>query len=110
MGGSVQDTSIAAAQLEAEKKYASFFRVTITSGTSVAAPTDSAFATQFGRAPIEHDQLVVTNTATTPDTQAAYVRGSSSWGSAVDNFMSGDLIVDGSIGADHLTVTSLAGN
>jgi hypothetical protein len=105
---SVQDTAIATAQQEAEVKYASFFRVTIASGTSVAAPSDSAFTTQFGRAPIEHDQLVVTNTATTPDTQAAYVRGSSAWGAAVDNFMSGDLIVDGSIGADHITVTSLS--
>ena len=105
---SVQDTAIATAQQEAEVKYASFFRVTITSGTSVAAPSDSVFEAQFDRAPIEHDQLVVTNTATTPDTQAAYVRGSSAWGTAVDNFLSGDLIVDGSIGADHITVTSLS--
>ena len=105
---SVQDTAIATAQQEAEVKYASFFRVTITSGTSVAAPSDSAFTTQFGRAPIEHDQLVVTNTATTPDTQAAYVRGSSAWSAALNNFLSGDLIVDGSIGADHLTVASLS--
>ena len=105
---SIQDTSIAAAQAEAEKQYASFFRVTVTSGTSVAAPSDSAFTTQFGRAPVEHDVVVVTNTATTPDTQAAYVRGASAWGSAVPNFMSGDLIVDGSIGANHITVSSLA--
>jgi hypothetical protein len=105
---SVQDTAIATAQEEAEVKYASFFRYTIATGTSVAAPSDSVFTTQFDRAPIEHDQLVVTNTATTPDTQAAYVRGSSAWGTAVDNFLSGDLIVDGSIGADHITVNSLS--
>ena len=105
---SVQDTAIATAQQEAEVKYASFFRYTIATGTSVAAPSDSVFTTQFDRAPIEHDQLVVTNTATTPDTQAAYVRGASAWGTAVDNFLSGDLIVDGSIGADHITVNSLS--
>ena len=104
---SVQDTAIADAQEEADKKYASFFRVIRTSGTSVAPPSDASFTTQFGRAPIEYDQLVVTNTATTPDTQAAYVRGASAWG-AISNFLSGDLIVDGSIGADHITVNSLS--
>jgi hypothetical protein len=106
-GGNLQVGTIGGGNLGASAKFASFFRHTITSGTSVAAPSDSAFTSEFGRAPQEHDQLIVNNTATTPDTQAAYVRGSSAWGSAVDNFLSGSLIVDGSIGADQIIANTI---
>ena len=107
IGGNLQVGTIGGGNLGASAKFASFFRYTISSGTSVAAPSDSAFTTEFGRAPQENDQLIVNNTATTPDTQAAYVRGSSAWGSAVDNFLSGSLIVDGSIGADQIIANSI---
>ena len=106
-GGNLQVGTIGGGNLGASAKFASFFRYTISSGTSVAAPSDSAFTSEFGRAPQENDQLIVNNTATTPDTQAAYVRGSSAWGSAVDNFLSGSLIVDGSIGADQIIANSI---
>ena len=106
-GGNLQVGTIGGGNLGASAKFASFFRYTIPSGTSVAAPSDSAFTSEFGRAPQENDQLIVNNTATTPDTQAAYVRGSSAWGSAVDNFLSGSLIVDGSIGADQIIANSI---
>ena len=99
--------AITGGQLNDNAKFASFFRFTRTSGTSVAAPSDNDFETEFGRAPLENDQLVVTNTAPTPDTQAAYLRnGSSAWVS-VSDFIAGNLIVDGSIGADQIIANSI---
>ena len=109
-GGNLQVGTIGGGNLGASAKFASFFRHTITSGTSVAALSDSAFTSEFGRAPQEHDQLIVTNTATNPDTQAAYVRnGSSAWG-AVSDFIAGSLIVDGSIGANQIIANSIGAN
>ena len=99
--------AITGGQLNDNAKFASFFRFTRTSGTSVAAPSDSDFETEFGRAPLENDQLVVTNTAPTPDTQAAYLRNASSAWVSVSDFIAGNLIVDGSIGANQISANAI---
>ena len=98
--------SITGSQLDSTAKFPSFFKYTRTSGTSVAAPTDTEFNTEFGRDPLENDQLIVTNTATNPDTQAAYVRGASSWSTSA-NFLSGSLIVDGTVGASQIVANAV---
>lgn len=98
--------SITGSQLDSTAKFPSFFKYTRTSGTSVAAPTDTEFNTEFGRDPLENDQLIVTNTAPDPDTQAAYVRGASSWSTSA-NFLSGSLIVDGTVGASQIVANAV---
>jgi len=102
--------AITGGQLNDNAKFASFFRFTRTSGTSVAAPSDSDFETEFGRAPLENDQLVVTNTAPTPDTQAAYLRNASSAWVSVSDFIAGNLIVDGTIGANQIAADAITAN
>ena len=83
---------------------------TITRSGSTAAPSDAEVRTATGRtAPtgaIEGDVCIVVNTSTNPDTSAAYKRTASSWDSAT-LFITGDVIVDGSISSDELAANSV---
>ena len=52
------------------------------------------------------DTCIVVNTATNPDTSAAYKRTASNWTSAT-LFITGDVIVNGSISSDELAANSV---
>ena len=85
-----------------------FFRYETTAANdAVDAPTDTQFNTAFGRDPRTRDVIVVVNTASDPDVSAAYIYNGSSW-DAKNDFFTGDVIVDGTITADHLSVNSLS--
>jgi hypothetical protein len=85
-----------------------FFRFTRTSNDDdVSAPADAAaFNTAFGRAPTDGDIVVVTNTTSSPNKQAAYQYNGSTFGT-ISGFFAGDLIIDDTITAAALSVTEL---
>ena len=81
-------------------------------GSTTTALTDSAFNTAHGRLPIEDDILIMVNTSPTPKVSKAYKYSgtSGSGGSFVEitNFQTGDLIVNGTIGATKIVTGSLS--
>ena len=84
-----------------------FFRYETTAANdAVVAPTDTQFNTAFGRDPRTRDVVIVVNTASDPDVSAAYIYNGSSW-DAKNDFLTGDLIVDGTIKASNIDVTDL---
>lgn len=84
-----------------------FFRFETTAANdAVVAPTNTEFSAAFGRNPRTRDVVIVVNTTSDPDVSAAYVYSGSSW-DANNDFFTGDVIVDGTITADHLSVNSL---
>ena len=74
---------------------------------SSSAPTAAQFTTVAGRSPKNGDVLLATDTTTTTDTVHSwtYSTASSSWSEST-NFISGDLIVDGSITGDQVSATT----
>ena len=85
-----------------------FFRFTRTSADdNVDAPANAAaFNTAFGRAPTDGDIVVVTNTTSSPNKQAAYQYDGSTFGT-ISGFFAGDLIIDDTITAAALSVDEL---
>lgn len=84
-----------------------FFRYETTAANdAVAAPTDTEFNTAFGRDPRTRDVVIVVNTASNPDVSAAYIYNGSSW-DAKNDFLTGDLIVDGTVKAANIDVNDL---
>ncbi len=88
-----------------------FFRYETTAANdAVAALSDSEFNTAFGRNPRNRDVLIVVNTGSDPDVSAAYVYDSSLATPAFvakNDFLTGDLIVDGTIKAANIDVNDL---
>ena len=89
----------------------SFWRIT-TDDTS--APSNAEFNTAAARLPKINDIVITTDTTTTPDTTYGWtctVAGTASteatW-TAITNFISGDLLVDGSVSADQINANSVA--
>ncbi len=78
---------------------------------SSSAPTTAQFTTVAGRNPKNGDVFLATDTTTATDTVHSwtYSTASSSW-SENTNFISGDLIVDGSITGDQITANSIQVN
>ena len=102
-GATLTDT----ADLIANTNNNAFFRFETTAANdAVAAPTNTEFSAAFGRNPRTRDVVIVVNTTSDPDVSAAYVYNGSSW-DAKNDFFTGDVIVDGTITADHLSVNSL---
>ena len=85
-----------------------FFRFTRTSADdNVDAPASAAaFNTAFGRAPTDGDIVVVTNTTSSPNKQAAYQYDGSTFGT-ISGFFAGDLIIDDTITAAAISVDDL---
>ena len=85
-----------------------FFRFTRTSADdNVDAPANAAaFNTAFGRAPTDGDIVVVTNTTSSPNKQAAYQYDGSTFGT-ISGFFAGDLIIDDTITAAAISVDDL---
>ena len=88
----------------------SFWRVTTDDD---AAPTNAEFNTVAGRLAKVNDLVISTDTTTDPDTTYAWictVAGATSteatW-SAITNFISGDLIVDGSVKAQAIAANAV---
>jgi len=78
---------------------------------SSAQPTSGQFSTAAGREPKNGDVFLATDTTTATDTVHAwtYNAQTTSW-SENTNFISGDLIVDGSITGDQITANSIQVN
>jgi len=78
---------------------------------SSSAPTAAQFTTAAGRSPKNGDVFLATDTTTATDKVHpwTYSTTSSSW-SENTNFISGDLIVDGSITGDQITANSIQVN
>jgi len=78
---------------------------------SSSAPTLSQFTTAAGRNPKDGDVFLATDTTTATDTVHpwTYSTTTSSWNENT-NFISGDLIVDGSITGDQITANSIQVN
>ena len=88
----------------------SFWRITTNDS---AAPSNSEFNTAAGRLAKVNDIVITTDTTTTPDTTYGWtctVAGTGSaeatW-AAITNFMSGDLLVDGTITADQIAANAV---
>ena len=105
-GGVKGDTGATGAAGAAGPVSSAFY--TITRSGSTAAPNDDEVNTATGRTtgPVQGDTCIVVNTATNPDTSAAYKRTASSWTSAT-LFITGDVIVDGSISSNELAANSV---
>ena len=78
---------------------------------SASAPTAAQFTTAAGRSPKNGDVFLATDTTTATDKVHpwTYSTASSSW-TENTNFISGDLIVDGSITGDQITANSITVN
>jgi hypothetical protein len=78
---------------------------------SASAPTELQFTTVAGRSPKNGDVFLATDTTTATDTVHpwTYSTTTSSWNENT-NFISGDLIVDGSITGDQITANSIQVN
>ena len=78
---------------------------------SALAPTELEFTTVAGRSPKNGDVFLATDTTTATDTVHpwTYSTTTSSWNENT-NFISGDLIVDGSITGDQITANSIQVN
>ncbi len=85
-----------------------FFRLETTAANDdVSAPSDSAFITAFGRSPRNNDIVIVINTASDPEVSAAYVYATNAW-VAKNDFLTGDILIDGTVVADKLNVNQLS--
>jgi hypothetical protein len=122
-GGVLQDgsgnnlttiTTLNANQTFAEVSGASaFYRITTNTAT---APTNAQFDTEAGRFAKVNDIVITTDTTTTPDTTYGWtctVAGGASteatWEEITD-FISGDLLVDGTITADQIAANTITAN
>ena len=78
---------------------------------SASAPTAGQFTTAAGRNPKNGDVFLATDTTTAEDTVHAwtYSTGTSSW-SENNNFISGDLVVDGTITGDQIKADTITAN
>ena len=74
-------------------------------------PTLTEFTTAAGRNPKSKDAVIVKNSGTTPNETHAftYNASTSSWDQD-DDFVSGDLIIDGTITGDHIQANSIEVN
>ena len=91
----------------------SFWRITT---DDALAPSNTEFNAVAGRLPKINDIVITTDTTTTPDTTYGWtcsVAGvadpatEATW-VAITNFISGDLLVDGSVSADQINANSVA--
>lgn len=89
-------------------KVPSIYRIT---KANANAPTTSEFNTAAGRDPKNKDAVITKDTSTTPDSTHAwtYNASTSAWDQD-DDFITGDLIVNGSITGDQITANSIQVN
>ena len=80
-------------------------------GSTTTALTDSAFNTAHGRLPIEDDILIMVNTSASPKVSKAYkYSGTSGSGGSfveINNFQTGDLVVDGTIAGSKIVANDI---
>lgn len=81
-------------------KVPSIYRIT---KANANAPTTAEFSTAAGRDPKDKDAVITKDTSTTPDSTHAwtYNASTSSW-DADDDFVTGDLIIDGTIATANI--------
>jgi hypothetical protein len=82
----------------------SFWRITT---DDALAPSNTEFSAVAGRNPKANDIVITTDTTATPDVTYGWTYSGSEWG-AITNFISGDLLVDGSVSADQINANSVA--
>lgn len=110
-GLSVKSTALsgsATATADTTPKLPSFYQAVT---DSASAPTAGQFTTAAGRDPKNGDVFLATDTTTTEDTVHAwtYSTTTSSW-SENTNFISGDLVVDGTITGDQIKADTITAN
>ena len=83
-------------------------------GSTTTALTDSAFNTAHGRLPIEDDILIMVDTSASPKVSKAYkYSGTSGSGGSfveINNFQTGDLVVDGTIAGSKIIANDITAN
>jgi hypothetical protein len=82
----------------------SFWRITT---DDALAPSNTEFSAVAGRNPKANDIVITTDTTATPDVTYGWTYSGSAW-SSITNFISGDLLVDGSVSADQINANSVA--
>ena len=82
----------------------SFWRITT---DDALAPSNAEFSAVAGRDPKANDIVITTDTTATPDVTYGWTYSGSAW-SSITNFISGDLLVDGSVSADQINANSVA--
>lgn len=89
-------------------KVPSIYRIT---KANANAPTTAEFSTAAGRDPKDKDAVITKDTSTTPHSTHAWTYDdfTSSWDQD-DDFITGDLIVNGSITGDQITANSIQVN
>ena len=70
-------------------------------GNTTTALSASQFNTEYGRQPLQDDILVMVNTSSSPKTSKAYKWNGSAF-VQINNFTTGDLVVDGTIAGDKI--------
>jgi len=70
-------------------------------GNTTTALSASQFNTEYGRQPLQDDILVMVNTSSSPKTSKAYKWNGSAF-VEINNFTTGDLVVDGTIAGDKI--------
>ncbi len=76
-------------------------------GNTTTALTSSQFNTEYGRTPLNDDILIMVNTSASPKVSKAYKWNGSSF-VEITNFTTGDLVVDGTLGAAKIVTGSLS--
>jgi len=110
--GSVNGTGALITAVETNLIPAGFFLKLATNTT--ASLSDSAFQSEFGRKPMNNDFLTVRDTNATPQVSKTYKYSGGTGGSGGGSFsdvgdvFTGDLVVNGSIGASQISVSSLS--
>jgi len=82
----------------------SFWRITT---NDALEPSNAEFSAVAGRNPKANDIVITTDTTATPDVTYGWTYSGSAW-SSITNFISGDLLVDGSVSADQINANSVA--
>tara|TARA_R100001480_G_scaffold68179_1_gene79548 strand:+ start:3968 stop:8131 length:4164 start_codon:yes stop_codon:yes gene_type:complete len=101
-GGNLVVGTIGSANLGATAIFPATLRFERSNATT--APSDSEFNTAFGRNPKANDIVVVARTDT--NAQVAYKHDGSSF-SAINNYIDGDLIVDGTVTASQIAANTI---
>ena len=103
-------TTLAGAIAPADHDIPSFYRI---SKASSAAPTVAEFLAEAGRAAKANDIVITTDTSVDPNLTYGWVYSGSAW-VAEANFLSGNMIVSGTIAGDRInsltTVTAGSGD
>ncbi len=76
-------------------------------GNTTTALTSAQFNTEYGRTPLTDDILIMVNTSATPKVSKAYKWNGSAF-VEINNFTTGDLVVDGTLAGDKIIAQTIS--